>query len=256
MPDTPSPLNALMIVMIAATLLSSARRDLEIKRSSEFGDNRFSDLRVCRTLRLRRPTSASTSGPNCSSLRAPMPGIATSAASSAGSSLGDRDQRVVGEHHVGGHLHLLGGAQPPVLELERAVRSSMSAGQLSQRRSMTAAGRGQRVVADAAPRCRAARLFAACSGSVGPSVRGDAVEEARRLAALPAAGIARQRPAERQMHSRPGDSDVKQAAFLFDRLHCRGRAPARARSAACRRPRRPGRPRPTPGPSRRAATPA
>src|ERR1700738_5439443 len=42
---------------------------------------------------VERPrTTARTSGPNCSSLRAPMPGIATSAASSAGrwSGLGDR----------------------------------------------------------------------------------------------------------------------------------------------------------------------
>ena len=58
-------------------------------------DKRFSDLRFMWHRRtvfaaathglLARPrTSSSTSGPNCSSLRAPMPGIATSAASSVG----------------------------------------------------------------------------------------------------------------------------------------------------------------------------
>ncbi len=60
-------------------------------------DKRFSDQRVWHDLyadwpclmspagRLRPLTNASTSGPNCSSLRAPIPGIATSAASSVGS---------------------------------------------------------------------------------------------------------------------------------------------------------------------------
>ena len=50
-----------------------------------------------------------------------MPGMATSAASSVGQQLGDRDQRVVGEHDVGRNIHFLGGAQPPILELQQQL---------------------------------------------------------------------------------------------------------------------------------------
>ena len=86
MPATPTRENTLLIVMVAATLLSSARMILRLSVAGE-SDKRFSDLRVWRDLYedWLSLTIASTSGPNCSSLRAPMPGIATSAASSVGS---------------------------------------------------------------------------------------------------------------------------------------------------------------------------
>ena len=86
MPATPTRENTLLIVMVAATLLSSARMILRLSVAGE-SDKRFSDLRVWRDLYedWLLLTIASTSGPNCSSLRAPMPGIATSAASSVGS---------------------------------------------------------------------------------------------------------------------------------------------------------------------------
>ena len=86
MPAMLTPVNALIIAMIAAP---SSRPLGMILRLSVTGDlhNRFSDQRVWRDLYedWRPLTIASTSGPNCSSLRAPMPGIATSAASSVGS---------------------------------------------------------------------------------------------------------------------------------------------------------------------------
>ena len=53
---------------------------------------------------------------------------------------------------------------------------------------------------------------------LGLGLRGDAVEEPRRTPALAAAGIAGQRPAELEMLSGAGDSDVEQTAFLFDGL--------------------------------------
>ena len=79
--------------------------------------------------------------------------------------------------------------------------------------------------------------------------RTDAVEEPRRLAGAAATGGAGQRPGQRQMPPRPGDPDVEQSPFLLDLLRG-GRVRDRH---ACRRPARPGRPRPTRGPSRNAA---
>src|ERR1700760_617904 len=86
MPAVPTPVNALTIVMIAATLLSSARLILRLSVAGAT-HNQFSDQRVWHHLYdFWRPlTIASTSGPNCSSLRAPIPGMATKAASSVGS---------------------------------------------------------------------------------------------------------------------------------------------------------------------------
>ena len=94
----------------------------------------------------------------------------------------------------------------------------MSDGQLSQRRSMIAAGvvsallqTRQRGVGAARPP-RLVRRVSACECGAMPLRNRDG----RRLCR--ATRGARQRPAERQMHSRPCDSDVEQAAFLLDRL--------------------------------------
>jgi hypothetical protein len=69
----------------SGTLLSTRGVILRLSLTGET-DKRFSDLRIWHDFydRWRPLTNASTSGPNCSSLRAPMPGIATSAASSVG----------------------------------------------------------------------------------------------------------------------------------------------------------------------------
>ena len=65
-----------------------------------------------------------------------------------------------------------------------------------------------------APRGRRGRLGVASLGDCGamPLRKRDG------RAALPAARCSRQRPAECQMRSGPGDSDIEQPAFLFDRL--------------------------------------
>ena len=112
---------------------------------------------------------------------------------------------------------LLGGAQPPVLEVGEQLlvdvgRAGLAAAQHDGRRC------GQGAVADAAARRRAAclsRLARVCrpaSCGAMPLRNRDGRRPCR------AAGIARQRPAERQMHSRPGDSDVEQPALLLDGL--------------------------------------
>ena len=138
-----------------------------------------------------------------------------------GQRLGDGDQRVVGEHHIRGHVHLLGGPQPPVLEVGRAVRSSMSDGQRlaaaqHDRRRAWSARRCRRGTAARATRlARPVRAVGAASCGAMPLRKRDG------RAALPTARSARQRPAERQMHSGPGDSDVEQATLLFDGLTVR-----------------------------------
>jgi hypothetical protein len=90
MPATPTPVNALMFVMISApSFRKKESHSCVILRLSVSGrtHNRFSDQRFWHDIYddWRPLTIASTSGPYCSSLRAPMPGIATSAASSIGS---------------------------------------------------------------------------------------------------------------------------------------------------------------------------
>ena len=56
------------------------------------------------------------------------------------------------------------------------------------------------------------------AAGVGRGVRCDAVEEPRRLAPLPPAGRTGQRPAQREMHTRPCYSDVEQPTFFFHGL--------------------------------------
>ena len=90
MPATPTPVNALMFAMIwAPSFRKKKSHSCVILRLSVSGrsDKRFFDQRFWHDLYddWRPLTIASTSGPYCSSLRAPMPGIATSAASSVGS---------------------------------------------------------------------------------------------------------------------------------------------------------------------------
>jgi hypothetical protein len=82
----PTPVNALMFAMISGTLLSTRGVILRLSVSGRT-HNRFSDQRFWHDFYddWRLLTNASTSGPYCSSLRAPMPGIATNAASSVGS---------------------------------------------------------------------------------------------------------------------------------------------------------------------------
>ena len=104
----------------------------------------------------------------------------------------------------------------------QSLRSASSCSSMIGRAALAAAqhdgrGSGQGVVTDAASRRRAARL-SWLARVVGLRVRCDAVEKARRSSTLPAAGIARQRPAECQMHSRPCDPDVEQPSLLFDGL--------------------------------------
>ena len=86
MAATRTPVIEFKFVMIAATLLSSSWMILRLSVAAVL-HNQFSDLRVWHDFYedWRPLTNASTSGPNCSSLRAPMPGIETSAASSVGS---------------------------------------------------------------------------------------------------------------------------------------------------------------------------
>lgn len=81
-----TPVNEFIIVMIAATLLSSVSMFLRLSLAANL-HKQFSDLRFWLDLyECWRPlTNANTSGPNCSSLRAPIPGMATSAVSSVGS---------------------------------------------------------------------------------------------------------------------------------------------------------------------------
>jgi hypothetical protein len=90
MPATLTPVNALMFNMIwAPSFRKKKSHACVILRLSVSAcdDNRFSDQQVWHDFYddWRPLTSASTSGPYCSSLRAPMPGMETSAASSVGS---------------------------------------------------------------------------------------------------------------------------------------------------------------------------
>src|SRR5690349_15469063 len=140
MPAVPTPVNALIIVMIAATLLSSARMILRLSLAGAT-HKRFSDQQVWHHLYdFWRPlTIASTSGPNCSSLRAPMPGIATSAASSVGS------VSAIAIRVLSVNTTYAGTLMSFEVRSRQSLRSasscsSMSDGQLSQRRSITAAG--------------------------------------------------------------------------------------------------------------------
>src|SRR5918996_190815 len=88
MPATPTPVNALMISMswhppfAKVSTYVILRLRLSGRTHKPFSDQRFwhdlyDDWRLL--------TIASTSAPYCSSLRAPIPGIATNAASSVGS---------------------------------------------------------------------------------------------------------------------------------------------------------------------------
>ena len=85
MAATRTPVIEFEIVMIAATLLSSVWMILRLSLAAE-SHKRFCDLRFWLDFYedWRPFTRASTSAPNCSSLRAPMPGIETRADSSAG----------------------------------------------------------------------------------------------------------------------------------------------------------------------------
>src|SRR6476661_1611734 len=140
MPATPTLENALMFVMIAATLLSSARMILRLSVAAVL-HNQFSDLQVWHDFYgdWRPLTKASTAGPNCSSLRAPMPGIATSAASSVGSvSAIAMSVLSVNTTYAGTPMSLEVRSRQSLRSASSC--SSMSDGQASQRRSMTAAG--------------------------------------------------------------------------------------------------------------------
>ena len=87
MPATATPLNVMLLSMIAGTLLPSRRLSviLRLKPNSQIAQPIFY-LRFWHDLyEFWRPfTNSSTSGPYCSSFRAPIPGIATSAAASVG----------------------------------------------------------------------------------------------------------------------------------------------------------------------------
>lgn len=92
MPTTATPLNVISISMIAGTLLPSHRLSviLRLKPNSKIAQPIFylrfwHDLYESWRALARAVTNPSTSDPYCSSLRAPIPGIATSAASSTGS---------------------------------------------------------------------------------------------------------------------------------------------------------------------------
>ena len=140
MAATRTPVIEFEIVMIAATLLSSVWLILRLSLAGE-SHKRFSDLRFWLDFYedWRPFTRASTSGPNCSSLRAPMPGIETSADSSAGSvSAMAISVLSVNTTYAGTFMSL----EVRSRQSFRSARScsSISDGQPSQRRSMTAAG--------------------------------------------------------------------------------------------------------------------
>ena len=187
-----------------------------------------------------------------SSLRAPIPGMPTSAGASAGRCSAIAVSVASVKTTYAGTC--CSPARPRQLRSRSNSSSSRSDGQSAQRpslqprrRAASAADPAARLGRRAPAAARRTRRRRAAASGDQPVAGSGCAGRRRAPARLPG-----QRPGQQQLLPGPGDPDVEQPALLLDRL-VGGR---RAGSAACRRPGRPGTPRPTPGPWPRAARPA
>ncbi len=128
--------------------------------------------------------------------------------------LGDQLERGVGEDHERRHALVAGPRLAPLAEAleqrpRRTTRGSRRSARASSRRRWPAAGRtrGSSRPCGCGPAARRHPLL----------VGQQRVEEAGRLARGAAAGVARQRPRQREVGAGAGHADVEQPALLLDR---------------------------------------
>ena len=166
------------------------------------------------------PKGLARASPYRSILAGPMPLICCSSAALPGLRLGDRLERLVGEHDVRRHLVLGRAGQAPLLEPGEELLV-VRRGAVAAAADLALGGGGQGATAGPAAGRLAAGLAAGAGGGARRGLRRQPGQEARRLAGASAAGVAGQAPRDRQVLAGAGEPDVEQSPLLLD---LRGRA--------------------------------